>query len=107
MTLYHTTHGTLNLHSGLCLTDSEYATYGENRVEVELDTDGLEVMDVEVSRADRDENIWPGDSKASREAYMAEGADVIRYNDEDDQGRQHTTYRILSARGLAALRVVA
>ena len=117
MTGYHgTNQAEWNLHVGACLAlDSDIAeNYAQEwatrtrvaRVfEVELDLDGLTVVEAEAG--DRDSATWAGDSAASLAAYAAAGADVITYEDEDYRGRSHETYRLVSERALAAARVVA
>lgn len=117
MTGYHGTAQTeWALHVGACLaTDSDIAeNYAQEwatgsrpaRVfEVELDLTGLNVVEAEAG--DRDSQDWAGDSAASIAAYVAAGADVITYEDEDYRGRSHETYRLVSDRAVAAARVVA
>lgn len=117
MTGYHgTSRNDWALHVGACLaTDSDiaenYATEWATssrpaRVfEVQVDLDGLSV--VEAEPGDRDNQDWAGDSAASIAAYVAAGADVITYEDEDYRGRSHETYRLVSERALAAAKVVA
>lgn len=115
MTGYHgTSRNDWAIHVGACLaTDSDiaenYATEWATssrpaRVfEVELDLDGLSV--VEAEPGDRDSATWAGDYDL--ESYAAAGADVLVYEDEDYRGRSHETYRLVSERALAAARVVA
>lgn len=62
---------------------------------------------VEAEAGDRDSATWAGDSAASLAAYVAAGADVLVYEDEDYRGRSHETYRLVSERALAAAKVVA
>lgn len=94
---------------GWCLTDDEaraerYGRAGATLATIDIDLDGLTV--VEVAGYDRDENETPADSAAFRAARAAEGADVLVYEDEDESGRQHTTWRLVSDRAVAACRVV-
>ena len=117
MTGYHgTNQAEWNLHVGACLAlDSdiaenyaaEWATASKlGRIyEVELDIDGLNVVEAEAG--DRDNATWAGDSAASLASYVADGADVLVYEDEDYRGRSHETYRLVSERAVAAARVVA
>lgn len=117
MTGYHGTAQTeWTLHIGLCLAlDSdiaenyaaEWATSSRPArvVEVQVDLTGLNVVEAEAG--DRDSQDWAGDSAASIAAYVAAGADVITYEDEDYRGRSHETYRLVSDRAVAAARVVA
>lgn len=104
-------HGTRNqdwtAHIGACLTTREesaqvYATQRGQVVEVDLDMSDLEV--VEVEGYDRNTNEARGD----RAADIAEiEADVIVYQDEDEMGRSHDCYRLVSAKAVAAVSVVA
>ena len=100
---------TLDIHDGLCLADSEEIAeeYAEGRggmvFALELPS-SLEVREVEMSREDRDDMNYPGDRAAERRALEADGVDVIMYDDETPNGRQHRTYRLVSARAVAALR---
>jgi len=117
MTGYHgTTDANWALHVGACLaTDSdiaenyaaEWATASKlaRVVEVQVDLTGLNVVEAEAG--DRDSQDWAGDSAASVAAYVAAGADVLVYEDEDYRGRTHETYRLVSERALAAAKVVA
>src|SRR5574343_572767 len=87
-------------HSGLCLCDEDYiaARYASGRgdkvVAVEIDLDGL--VDREVEVTDRDNIRYPGDTEAERAALIADGVDYITYADEDPNGGQHTTVRLIS-----------
>lgn len=115
MTGYHgTCQANWALHVGACLAQwpetaegyaAEWAGPGfPARVfEVELDLDGLNVVEAEAG--DRDSATWAGDYDL--ESYAAAGADVITYEDEDYRGQSHNTYRLVSERAVAAARVVA
>ena len=105
LTLTHTTHAGLTPHIGLCLTDSERARYGEIVYAVTIDTSDLSIGTVEIDRADRDANVWPGDTAASRAELIEEGYDIISYEDEDDRGVQHQTWRLLTPAAVAACTV--
>lgn len=117
MTGYHGTAQTeWALHVGLCLAldadnaenyATEWATSSRPArvVEVQVDLTGLNVVEAEAG--DRDSQTWAGDSAASVAAYVAAGADVLVYEDEDYRGRSHETYRLVSERALAAAKVVA
>ena len=109
-TLLHGSKRTAIPHIGLCLTDSKrsagsYAVqaagmYGDAIVTVvEVDFTDLEV--VEVASFDRDDNRAVGD-----DGEPGEGVDVIVYEDEDYHGQQHTTWRLVSDRALAAVRII-
>ena len=104
-------HGTDNealpVHEGLCLTPREDAAedYARNAAgydgrlhEVSLDLDGLTVL--EAAGYDRDANRACGDGT---EAY---GADVLVFTDESPKGREHLTYRLMTAAALAAVTVI-
>lgn len=97
MILFHgTNNDSLVMHAGLCLTDSAEvaAEYGANVHEVEVDGDTLRV---EISAADRDMVIYPGDRKSELAGWAAAGYALIRYLDETTSGTQHTTWRLTSA----------
>ena len=106
MKLYHGSHdGQLTIHEGICLAEQEsfaeqYAGMNGEVFEVELDDEGLNVVDV--PGYDHDTNDCPADNAEYRAARAAEGADVLRYEDEDEMGREHTCYRLVSDRALAA-----
>lgn len=109
MSLYHGANtGKFTAHIGLCLVrdlDIAYSyTRGDGVVyEVALDLGPLEVVSVDVSREDIDNNDWPGDTAEGCAAFAAAGADVIRYTDMTESGTTHTTYRLVSARAVAAV----
>jgi len=101
--MYHGSHneimGTHAAHVGLCITDSlssaqTYAGRWGVVYAVELDLDALDV--VEVEGYDHDSDEAPGDSGEYPDA------DVIVYEDEDERGQSHTTWRLVSARAVAA-----
>lgn len=94
----------IRLHVGLCLTDDARAAahYGETLTTVEIDLDSLTVE--RVAAYDHESNVAAGDADCG--IYAALGYDVIVYTDETERSYQHTTWRIVSARGLAAVRVV-
>lgn len=100
-------HDELFTHEGMCLTDDRgvaevYAGYDEDRVfAVEIDLTALTVE--ECPGYDRDENEAPADDDDYRAAKAAEGIDVLVYTDEDEQGRQHTCWRLISEKALAAV----
>lgn len=107
MKLFHGTrnNASLALHVGLCLTDDERAArhYGETVGAVELDLSDLVTETVETY--DHETDTAAADSDCA--AYEAEGIDVLVYVDETERSRQHRTWRIVSARALAAARVIA
>jgi hypothetical protein len=95
-------------HNGACMMhaeDAPRASYGEHRFEVVI-PDDLVIEDVDVSREDIDNNDWPGDRASQRAAYEADGIDIITYQDMDANGRAHQTWRLVSARAVAAVSVL-
>lgn len=109
--MYHGSRKPLTPHHGLCVTEclhsaEDYAIGGEAEyiTTVEIDWTGLTVR--EVSGYDRDANVAVGDSDRSLAALAADGVDVVIYSDESPRGRAHETVRIVSARALAAIRIV-
>lgn len=101
MILYHGSRDDIAPHIGLCLTDEEISArhYGRQVAAVEIDLSDLII--VTVTDYDRDTNTAAGD--ADIETY---DADIICYEDEDPYNRAHDTWRIVSDRALAALRVI-
>ena len=101
MQVFHGSHaGTKQAFRGICLTTVADVAYGYGQQAIivgDLDMDGLMVLTVE--GYDRDENIAPGDDGD------ALGADVLVFEDEDQCGATHTTYRLMSDRAVGALRV--
>ncbi len=109
MRLHHGAHARFALHLGLCLAEERstarrYAGRSEIVAEVDLDIAGLTVE--RVAAYDRNANDAAGDTEADLTALAARGVDVLVYGDEDPHGQSHETYRIVSARALAALTVV-
>lgn len=103
-TYYHGSHR-LNqvIHHGICLTDDErtareYAGDDGHVLVVEVDEDGLDIAEVE--GYDHDVNTAPGDDGD------AQGHDALRYDDEDERGREHETLRLMSVRALASARII-
>jgi len=101
--MYHGSHNNLRKtgapHIGLCLTDSlssaeTYAGRWGTVYEAELDMSELEV--VEADAYDHDSDAAPGDNGEYPDA------DVIVYEDEDERGQSHTTWRLVSARAVTA-----
>jgi hypothetical protein len=99
MNVYHGSHnnllGTGSAHEGMCFTESIDSAESYGSEIYTLDLDGLTI--VECDGYDREENYAPADSSAYRSKF---DCDVIKYDDEDEHGRQHTCYRILSARAI-------
>ena len=108
MKLYHGGEE-LSKHSGLCLCEmaniaEQYARQQGGIVwEMTADLSGLNILDVQVSQDDLDNNEYPGDRAEQRAAYIAQGVDVIRFADQTDRGYAHQTLRILSEAALARL----
>ena len=104
-TLYHGSHTRLTIgHEGQCFTDDADCaeTYAGGRgvfMSVEIDLDSLTVE--ECDGYDRDTNEAPADSAEFRAAAAARGVDILVYDDESESGRQHTCWRIVSARAMA------
>lgn len=96
-------------HSGLCLCEfahiaEQYANQQGGQVwEMTADLSGLNILDIKVSREDIDNNEYPGDRAEQRAAYIAEGVDVLRFNDTTERGYSHQTLRILSEAALARI----
>ena len=113
ITLYHgTARQDWQPHVGACLTDSESAaaSYASWRGRdagsvylIDLDLGGL-VCEDRSHEVDRDAQSWPGDSSASVAALVADGVDVVTYEDEDERGRALTCYRLISDRAISAVR---
>ena len=101
MRLHHGAHTEYVLHVGQCYTDDErsaeiYAN-GGSVATIEIDLSDLIV--VEVEDYDHDDNMAPGDDGKTR------GADVLIYQDEDERGRTHTTYRLMTRAAVATARI--
>jgi hypothetical protein len=101
--MYHGTHnsilGTSAAHIGLCLTDSidiagNYAGSRGKVFAVAIDMSDLDL--VEVDGYDHNSDIAPGDSGAEF------GCDVITFDDEDERGNWHRTWRLVSQRAVDA-----
>lgn len=88
---------------GWCLTDDRDAAlrYGHHVATVEIDLDALTM--VEAGGYDRETNETPADSRAFR---AAQNADVLGYDDENERGEYHYTWRLASDAAVAACRVV-
>ena len=93
----------LEIYSGMCVTDSQKAAshYGENVAELEIDLEGLKGEKIRVSDEDIENAEYPGDRAAQVAAYLAAGVDYREYNDVTERGYEHTCYRLLSAAALA------
>lgn len=91
---------------GWCLTDDiDLARrYGRYVAFVEVDLDTLVVTEVE--GYDRVENHTPADSKAFRATYAEQGVDILGYEDENEVGEWHYTWRLISDAASAASRVL-
>lgn len=109
--MYHGSHNEIGwreqAHVGICLTDDidaarRYAGALGKVYEVELDLSSL--VCVEVDGYDHDTNVAPGDASAAKLAVELD-CDVIVYEDEDELGRSHRTWRLLTAAAVDAASV--
>jgi hypothetical protein len=95
-------------HVGACFTPCDRANYGDTRITVAADFAGLVVRRVLATasemRASLDNNEWAGDYDL--DAYRAAGVDVIRYDDCDQYGRAHETYRVVSCKAVDCITIV-
>lgn len=104
-TLIHSSRSNaVTAHIGFCATESAYARYGRNRYTVSIPA-GLEIRAIASDRARIDANDWPGDTAEECAEYAAQGIDVISYEDMDEGGRQHTTWRLVSERAVATVSI--
>jgi len=105
--LFHGAHSNITMgHEGQCFVDEfdvaeRYARNG-SVFGVTLDLDNLIVE--ECGGYDRDEDDAPADHADFRAAAAARGVDVLTYDDEDEVGNEHTCYRLVSERAVAAAR---
>jgi len=110
-TLYHGAHSKLTIgHEGQCFTDDlnvaqTFARSNGSIISVELD-DGALVVEW-CDGYDHDTDDCPADHADFRAAAAARGVDVLCYDDEDEQGRELTCWRIVSARAIAAVQASA
>lgn len=104
MNFYHGSDSELQVHIGLCLTQDELAAanYGEIVTKVSIDLNGLVVRNVD-HLVDRDNMNYPGDNAKSIASLQADGIDVIEFTDEDERGRSHDTYRLVSQKAVDAV----
>lgn len=108
--LYHGTRRTNHQpHVGMCLTDSirsarEYATRGGVILEIEVDLGDLVIAEVDGHDWDSDEAV--GDRERDILALRDEGIDVVVYDDADAAGREHSTWRLVSERAIARVRLL-
>ncbi len=103
--LFHGTRSTLTMgHEGQCFVDEfdRAEWYGDNVFGCLLDLDGLTVEECE--GYDRDSDDAPADCDRFRAEAAARGVDVLVYDDEDEMGQQHTCWRLVSERAVAAVR---
>jgi len=93
---------TLSFYSGICFTDScdSAAAYGDYVSEVEIDTEQLNILHVEMTDEEMrnaiDDQEWPCDRQSDRDAAVAQGYDAVSYSDCDERGATHDCLRILS-----------
>jgi hypothetical protein len=104
MSYFHGAHTRFSTHLGLCLTDDEdtarnYAGISRGHLAtMELDLAALTVIECEA--IDWDANEAPGDDGDSRDA------DVLVFDDADEYGREHRTWRLMTQAAIDALTVV-
>ena len=102
--LYHGTHngmmGTGRAHEGMCFADSKANATRYGATVYMCEFAGLAIE--ECAGYDREENYAPADSRKFRAAAAARGVDILRYEDEDEAGQQHTCYRLVSDRAVDA-----
>lgn len=115
-TYYHGTIDRAEIHEGLCVTEWDdvaeayarrYAAHQGAPVvaEIAIDMAGLSVVGVD--GYDHDANSCAADCADYRAQMVAAGADILRYEDEDETGRTSTCFRLVSGRALAAASIVA
>lgn len=105
MQVFHGSHaGTKEGFIGICLTESPMSAwvYGgrasaQSIMITSLCLAGLQVK--EVNGYNRDDNDAPGDDGNTH------GADVLIFDDEDEDGREHTTYRLMTQAAVDALTI--
>lgn len=105
MTLYHGSHnGTTLAHEGMCMTDREdiAEVYAQGGTMTAYDLPEWAVVE-DCDGYDWDTNNATADCLAYRQAAAARGVDLLRYSDADECGREHTCYRLVSDRIVAAL----
>lgn len=109
---YHGSHnsimGTDAAHEGICLTDSlsvaENYACGGSVYEIDIELDGMDV--VECGGYDRERNYAPADYEGYRADMAASGADILRYEDEDENGQSFYCYRLVSRRSVEVVNSV-
>ena len=112
--MYHGTHNEeldLDNITDLCLTDDEDVAveYGPNVFEIDLSDNAEIAYEDDVKRIAEEQGISnPGwcfelvDERAVRDAVVAAGYNVIRYEDAtEDNNTEHTTWRVLSSAAIA------
>ena len=98
-TLHHGAHTRFAAHLGQCWVEDEdtaasYAGTTGTVTSVDVDLDGLTIL--RVSGYDREANESAGDHGLA--TYT--GADLLEYRDEDPEGQQHWTLRVVSQTAL-------
>lgn len=115
-TLYHgTAREGWTAHPGACLAETyeaalSYATWragtmGTAHVYAVTISEGL-VTEDRTEEVDRDNQDYPGDTDRDVARLVAEGLDVVEYEDEDEQGRTLRCVRLLSAAAVASAVVI-
>ena len=103
MRIYRGDRTRATLTEGSCWTEDEeaaevYAGRDGTVTSVEIDLDEHEVMDVE--GYDHDENVTPADDPELRAQWAQSGADIVRYEDETEHGRQIVCLRVVRPAGI-------
>lgn len=113
--MYHGNGDSLVLHRGLCLTDAPHsaasyaraeAVNGETPMLHTIELDGSMVTIERLAGWDRYENTAPGDAGEQHLDEYGNPVDVLIFTDEDWDGIQHRTYRLMTDDALAAVTVV-
>jgi len=105
MKLYHGTHNDFELHMRQCFSDSEgtasfYGAMG-TVTEINLDLAGLVVVELGGNWNAGTMDEIPGNDEA-----VEYDADVIIFEDEDETGRISDTYRLMTAKAIAAVEII-
>ena len=103
--LYHGSHnGTTAAHEGQCWTDYARAAaiYAGEGTMVRAAIDLGEFTVEECEGYDRHDHEAPADGHGYSAAAATCGADILRYDDEDEHGQALDCYRLVSARAVAA-----
>ena len=108
-TYYHGAHTAYEPHEGQCYTDDRQVAEhfaGRSGIVATVELAGSLVVE-RCSGYDHETNYAPADDATYRAAAAERGVDILLYEDEDDRGAEATCWRIVSARALESLRVLA